>query len=512
MPRKTQTTVLPVDIPAPKKRAPRKKVMELQPAAVEKEPEQGSVAWLRKQFTDYEPSLQKLSPRTDYRTYNNFFPFAFPSGVERRARLDQAFINAGKDAYGVGVSNMTFDTKTFVESKAGARFTATPFWWQVEQGKHPVLPKVDDIAQFFLDWINDLKVETKKGVYTGTHDKPAQRFRFCVTEASVKALPPYIQKYALALVRSDYSLYFEQARFANISALVGGEPTKATVPDPLIVPVVTAEEAFNYASRAPMYHASYFNEFPSVLEFQDNREMLERVMKHCESIPGFKVHYLRKMLIAHSVGAEKKAHPTCMNNKNNAAVWYNCRARDVDKVLVLSETQPGAGYVQAGYPSYPHLYVGPAWAISFSMFGTYACKETLVYFAEWADFKAQFEKYAPHHLEGVPEFSDLVFIGSHWCERNSARGKMKGVHEQQDPINRQLSLRNWILGPMMTKVLASTKLDGVTSHSGAITMKKLEIVNETIGNLKDNQVVKPKYTPIWAKQQELLEKEKAGAK
>jgi hypothetical protein len=146
------------------------------------------------------------------------------------------------------------------------------------------------------------------------------------------------------------------------------------------------------------------------------------------------------------------------------------------------------------------------------MFGTFACKETLVYFAEWKDFKAQFEKYAPQHLAGVPEFTDLVFIGSHWCERNSARGKLKGVHEQQDPINRQLSLRNWVLGPMMSKVLASTKLDGVTSHSGAITMKKLEIVNESMMNLKDNLVVKPKYTPIWAKQQELLEKDKVGAK
>lgn len=182
---------------------------------------------------------------------------------------------------------------------------------------------------------------------------------------------------------------------------------------------------------------------PSIIEFEDNSEMIDQVYSHCQAIQGFEIKYLRKRQLAYYSDGSMNLTPDRIDN-------------DYHKSELARGHQP-------------LIYCGEAWCIYFKINGKDYLGGNHVYFATPEQYYEAYKDKRPDLVENFKPWSDLLWISSDWCERNGRENYHKGI-DLSTPNRRRLSLLTWILGPLLQKCIESGLGNPLTN--AAITSPK----------------------------------------
>ncbi len=106
-----------------------------------------------------------------------------------------------------------------------------------------------------------------------------------------------------------------------------------------------------------------------------------------------------------------------------------------------------------------YLYIGPAWAIRFTLNGEDVLGENIVHVYPTDLYLQELRKFRPDLIPTWNPPGDLVFICSHWCERQGHYMKTYGIIDLYGLPTKTLAL--WILSSLSTKTHEVSRLPGV---------------------------------------------------
>jgi hypothetical protein len=226
---------------------------------------------------------------------------------------------------------------------------------------------------------------------------------------------------------------------------------------------------------------------PNKIVFESNAEMYEKVMKHCEDIPGFKITYLRKVELLYMSDGDMEHTPHAINHPKYS-----------NKVIEIYENEYGirdhrivdrdANIPEDRVLNRPVIYLGEAWLIKFLAFDKDLLKDCRVYFATPEQFYKAYENTRPDLLENFEPFSDLMTITSDWCSRNDPTSTYGVGIDLYSPWSQRQSLKAWILGPAIAKNISclSFKLrseDEVKNFNGYYERGKLNVIEKKLNKI-----------------------------
>jgi hypothetical protein len=226
-------------------------------------------------------------------------------------------------------------------------------------------------------------------------------------------------------------------------------------------PVISKEDKEKVIKKANRYwrpRNCWNYDPPSEVEFEDNVEMLEKVKQHLSMIKGLEITYLRKRMLA----------------------YYS------DGAFVTSPDAAPKGYhppFLISHVSDPLLYSGEVWTLHFTINSVDYQNDNFIYFCTPEQYvNAMTSIGRPDLVKNWKPWSDLIFVSSDWCERNS-KSKYSDEIDLSTPNRRRLSLITWILGPFTQKCIEDgigNPLEGsATITSYKISKNKWRSTTET---------------------------------
>jgi hypothetical protein len=228
-------------------------------------------------------------------------------------------------------------------------------------------------------------------------------------------------------------------------------------------PVISKEDKKKVIKKANRYwrpRNCWNYDPPNEVEFEDNTEMLEKVKQHLSMIKGLEITYLRKRMLA----------------------YYS------DGAFVTSPDAAPKGYhppFLISHVSDPLLYSGEVWALHFNISSKDYQRDNFIYFCTPEQYvNAMTSMGRPDLVKDWKPWSDLIFVSSDWCERNSkSRYGDEDEIDLSTPNRRRLSLATWILGPFTQKCIEDglgNPLEGfATITSPKLNKNKWRYIAET---------------------------------
>jgi hypothetical protein len=226
---------------------------------------------------------------------------------------------------------------------------------------------------------------------------------------------------------------------------------------------------------------------PNKIIFESNAEMYEKVMKHCEDIPGFKITYLRKVELLYMSDGDMVYTPHAINHpeySNKVIEVYENEYGIRDHRIVDRNTNISVDYIL----DRPVIYLGEAWLIKFLAFGKDLLKDCRVYFATPEQFYKAYENTRPDLLADFEPFSDLMTITSDWCSRNDPTSTYGVGIDLYSPWSQRQSLKAWILGPAIAKNMTGLSLklkseDKVRNFNGYYERDRLNVIEKKLNKI-----------------------------
>jgi len=209
---------------------------------------------------------------------------------------------------------------------------------------------------------------------------------------------------------------------------------------------------------------------PNEVEFEDNSAMLEQVREHCKGIPGFEVVYLRKHIAAYVSDGSMECTLDAVNYHTPKLSIHT--EYDNQNILRVLYDKNGSGS--------PLIYFGECYQIYFTIGGKDVLEGCRILFATPEQYYAAYSKLRPDIVDNFVPWSDLLFIGSSWCQRNRLKSLDKG-YNLQTPKSSPRSLYAWIVDSAFSRIYGNGHSDTIPGYNviyGAKLKGRVERLNK----------------------------------
>jgi len=222
-------------------------------------------------------------------------------------------------------------------------------------------------------------------------------------------------------------------------------------------------------------------------KFTPESDIWKQVEEHCSHIPGFKIEFLGLRRICYRSDGPQSKTPDTINTKGYHILTNPNNLVQGSQKAYVSKTKKTA---KDSINDLNGIYCGDAYVLYFTQHKVDILMQNLVYFFTPEQYKEGISQSRPDLA--IDAWSALQFCSSNACERNGDKNYGK-FYDLQTPVQKQLSLASWILGPCTEKAIKS-----------GITIPNSKMFAPSLHRDRYNKI--QKELEEWAKEQEALKK------